>query len=268
MLLKVFPHWFVMLMYKPFFLDWNVLVIVIFRIFATIYIVSIFGDTIIDSKIKFFLSICIALLIFPFITYHQVILFSILGVLIFIKQIFIGFFIGWIINLILSITTVMGEIISLQVGLSFISSLNFSIYMNTSIISSLLNILLLLLFLSMNGHLLIIYLMAKSFDFIPINDFLFNIHYLFSFIQIFNQVFIFGVILSLPIIIIVFLLNISIGFLSKMSYQISVFYIGFPISILLSMMILLFSNVIIVNSLIYLIKYLLNFLLYSIRIYK
>ncbi|CAL4318364.1 Flagellar biosynthetic protein FliR [Buchnera aphidicola (Pterocallis alni)] len=257
-----------MFIYKPFLLDWNALVIVIFRIFSTIYIVSIFGDTIVDIKIKFFLSICIALLIFPFISYHQVILLSILGVLIFIKQIFIGFFIGWLINVILSITIVMGEIISLQIGLSCINSLNLSIYMNISTISSLLNMLLLLLFLSMNGHLLIIYLIAKSFDFIPINDFLFNIHYLFSFIQIFNKVFIFGVILSLPIIIIVFLLNILIGFLSKMSYPMSVFYIGFPISVLLSMMILLFSNAIIINSLIYLIKYLLNFLLYSLRTYK
>ncbi|WP_343187818.1 flagellar biosynthetic protein FliR [Buchnera aphidicola (Periphyllus koelreuteriae)] len=199
------------------------------RIFFFFYIVSIFNSNYFNMQTKIFLSFIISLIILPFIPLFQFNIFSLDGVLILLEQILIGILIGFSINLIFSISNVSGEIFSFQTGLSFSNFFNENVFLKSSIMSCFLNSLIIILFLSLDGHLWMISTIIKSFYIFPISFKFFDINILISIVKLFSLIFVNGIYIIFPIIIILFFLNLSLCFLNKFIPQLSIFSIGFSI---------------------------------------
>ncbi|CAL4318735.1 Flagellar biosynthetic protein FliR [Buchnera aphidicola (Eriosoma grossulariae)] len=201
------------------------------RILSLFYTAPIFSENCISYKIKIFLSIIISFLIFPFLPESHINFFSYHYCLIFIQQIIIGGFLGFIIKIVFSSVNMAGEIISALIGLSFSNYFDINSRNNLSSISRFLNILILFIFLTFNGHLWLISILSDSFHQIPIDHSVFNVKIFFILVQFSSLLFLNSLKLALPVIILLLILNCIMAFLNRISPQISIFSVGFPITL-------------------------------------
>ncbi|CAL4318350.1 Flagellar biosynthetic protein FliR [Buchnera aphidicola (Periphyllus testudinaceus)] len=199
------------------------------RIFFLFYTAPIFNSNYFSIQIKIFLSLMISLIIFPYFSLLSFHFLSLDSIIILLKQILIGILIGFSINLVLFITNISGEIFSFQTGLSFSNFFDENMLSRSSIMSVFLNSIIFLLFLSLDGHLWIIFTIVQSFYIFPIDFCVFDFHIFFYIVQFFSLILINGIHVIFPIIIFLFFLNISLLFLNKFIPQLSIFSIGFSI---------------------------------------
>ncbi|QCI19666.1 MAG: flagellar biosynthetic protein FliR [Buchnera aphidicola (Brevicoryne brassicae)] len=210
------------------------------RILSFFSIAPVFNDKLVSKKSKIILAVMISFLVSPFLPEVQTILFSYFGFLLLFQQILIGIVLGFIAQLLFVTANLAGEIIGLQMGLSFATFFNKSSYIGTTVISRLLNILIFLFFLVLNTHLYLISMLIDSFYSMPVDNYVLNSTIFFTLLQFFGHVFLNSVLFILPIIIILLMLSFIMSILNRLSPQISLFSIGFPLNLLVGMFSLYF----------------------------
>jgi flagellar biosynthetic protein FliR len=166
---------------------------------------------------------------------------SVAVVPIIIQEIAIGLSCGMILNICFSTVILAGEKIAATSGLAFASQVDPANGSQSPVISQFFSLFLLVLFFSLNGHLVIFELLYKSYETIPLgglNDFseIFELG-----IEASSTVYEQAVIIVLPIVSLLFLMNLGIGFITKSAPQLNLFSFGFPLTILGTFFALYFS---------------------------
>lgn len=209
------------------------------RILSFFSVVPIFNNKLFNKKSKIILSLMVSFLISPFLPETRITLFSYLGFLLLFQQMLIGIFLGFIVQLLITAINLSGEIIGLQMGLSFAVFFNNS-YIGTSVVSRFFNILILFFFLSLNVHLYFISVLIDSFYAMPINSYILNVNVFYALLMFSSHIFIDSISFILPIMIVLSTINSIMSILNRLSPQISIFSIGFPINLLSGITILYF----------------------------
>ncbi|QCI22546.1 flagellar biosynthetic protein FliR [Buchnera aphidicola] len=210
------------------------------RILSFFSAAPIFNDTLINKKNKIVLSGMISWLVFPFLPEIHTELFSYFGFLLLLQQILIGIVLGFTAQLLFVTVNLAGEIIGLQMGLSFATFFNSSSHIGTSIISRLLNIFSLLFFLVFNIHLYLISILIDSFYSMPIDSYFLNVSIFFILLKFVSCIFLNSILFVLPIIIILLSISFVMSLLNRLSPQISIFSIGFPLNLIVGILVLYF----------------------------
>lgn len=116
-------------------------------------------------------------------------------------------------------------------GLSFATFFDPGSRLNMPVLARFLDMLAMLLFLTFNGHLWLISLLVDSFHTLPINDQPLNANAFMALVKSAGLIFLNGMMLALPLIVLLLTLNMALGLLNRVSPQLSVFAIGFPITL-------------------------------------
>ncbi|WP_343152862.1 flagellar biosynthetic protein FliR [Buchnera aphidicola] len=219
------------------------------RIFSFIIIVPILGNKVINYKIKLLFSILISCCLESNTFNLNFSLFSSKGILILIEQILIGMIMGYFIVLIFSISRIAGEIISVQMGLSFSAIFDLNSRLNSLVLSRLISLFTNFLFLSLNGHLIVLQIIIRSFQILPIQNIFFEKKIFFNLVIFFNVVLLQSIMFIFPILISLLLINIIISFLNRICSQLSIFSIGIPTTLIVG--IIMLYNFIPIASLVY-----------------
>ncbi|MDF7679667.1 flagellar biosynthetic protein FliR [Enterobacteriaceae bacterium ESL0689] len=205
------------------------------RILALIGTAPIFNDKQVSKKVKIGLGGLIVILVAPTLPVVHVPIFSVSGLWLAIEQILIGIALGMTMQFAFAAIRLAGEIIGMQMGLSFATFFDPSGGPNMPVLARLFNLLSMLLFLSFNGHLWLISLLVDSFHTLPVAPQPFNGNGFLALAQLGSSVFTSGLLLALPLICLLLTLNIMLGLLNRMTPQLSVFVIGFPITMTIGM---------------------------------
>ncbi|CAL4326147.1 flagellar biosynthetic protein FliR [Buchnera aphidicola] len=208
------------------------------RILSFFSVAPIFNDKLINKKSKIVLSGIISSLISPFLPEVHATLFSYIGFLLLFQQILIGVVLGFTAQLLFATVNLSGEIIGLQMGLSFATFFNNNNHIGISIISRLLNIFFLFFFLVLNTHLYLISILIDSFYSVPIDDYFINTNIFFDLLNFSSHIFLNSILFILPVIIILLAIGFIMSLLNRLSPQISIFSIGFPLNLLIGMWVL------------------------------
>ena len=163
------------------------------------------------------------------------------GLLLFALQILIGLTMGFAMRLVFSAIDLAGTMISNQMGLGFATAYDPQSAAQTAVISEFLGMLALLIFLAINGHLMVIATLGESFALLPISA---NVIGDASWLNIANAggvIFSSGVLLSLPVVVALLIANIALGVLGRVAPQLNLMAIGFPITIVLGFSALIVS---------------------------
>ncbi|QCI20239.1 flagellar biosynthetic protein FliR [Buchnera aphidicola (Brachycaudus cardui)] len=208
------------------------------RILSFFSVAPIFNDKLINKKSKILLSGIISSLIFPFLPEVQTVLFSYVGFLLLTQQILIGIVLGFTAQLLFVTVNLSGEIIGLQIGLSFATFFNNNSHIGISIISRLLNIFFLFFFLVLNAHLYLISILIDSFYSIPIDGYFINKNIFFSLLNFSSHIFLNSILFVLPVMIVLLAISFIMSLLNRLSPQISIFSVGFPLNLLVGMLVL------------------------------
>ena len=153
-----------------------------------------------------------------------------------IQQVGIGLAIGFSARLIIAVMELAGEAIGLQMGLSFASFFDPTSGAQLSAVSRFLVQIFTLFFIVVNGHLIVLMAVIKSFDAFPVDG---------SFLQAVAQmrihelgsaVFSSALWIALPLVALLLFVNLTMGVIARIAPQLNVFSIGFPVTLTVGML--------------------------------
>jgi flagellar biosynthesis protein FliR len=203
------------------------------RMLALISTAPVFSEKSVSRTVKVGMALLLAVAIAPTLgPLPTVAPVSAAGLWILVQQILIGAAMGFSMKMVFAMVQAAGEYIGLQMGLSFASFFDPTSGGNTMVLARLLNVIAMLLFLAVDGHLALIEALAESFRTLPIADTPLAASGWFTLVSAGGQIFLNGLILALPLIATLLTLNLAMGILNRVSPQFSIFAVGFPITLL------------------------------------
>ncbi|PXY88514.1 flagellar biosynthetic protein FliR [Gilliamella apis] len=214
------------------------------RILALIMVAPIVGEKEVPNRLKIGLAMLIVILLpLPKLD-DNLTLYSLLGIWVIAQQIMIGIIIGFTVQLTFLTVRFAGELIGMQMGLGMATFYDPIGGPSTSVLSRLINIIALLIFLSLDGHLWLLYGLANSFEIIPISVSPLKANGHLALIETTGLLFSNGVMLALPLMTLLLIINLSLGLLNRITPQLSIFVVGYPLTLLCGLMMLsyLFST--------------------------
>ncbi|WP_287366172.1 flagellar biosynthetic protein FliR [Thauera sp.] len=154
-----------------------------------------------------------------------------IGLAIFGQQIFIGVAIGFMIRIVFAAVDMAGALIGMQMGLSFAIFFDPDAGGQTAVLSDFLNLIATLLFVAVNGHLLMIEALVRSFEWLPVGTEIVRAEGWGYIARAGLTVFAAGLLLSLPVIGVLLVANIALGVLTRAAPQLNLFAVGFPVTL-------------------------------------
>lgn len=206
------------------------------RMLALISTAPLFSEHAVPRTAKVGLAALLAIVIAPTLgALPSVPLVSAGGFWILIQQVLVGAAMGFSMRLVFAIVQAAGEYTGLQMGLSFASFFDPTSGGQTMVLARLLNVMAMLIFLALDGHLTLIMTLAESFGVLPIADAPLTAGGWYLLASAGSQIFSGGLMLALPIVATLLTLNLAMGILNRVSPQFSIFSVGFPVTLLAGM---------------------------------
>lgn len=203
------------------------------RVLALLAAAPPFNNVSISQRMRLFYGLAICMAIVPALPPMPAIApASARGLLLIAEQMMIGFAMGFALRLVFSALDLAGNIISWQMGLGFATAYDPQSASQTPVVSELIGMLALLIFLAINGHLMVLATLVESFSAIPVGTFPLRESWL-NLANAVGIVFSSGMLLALPIIVTMLITNIALGVLGRVSPQLNLIVIGFPVMIVL-----------------------------------
>lgn len=164
--------------------------------------------------------------------------FSIAALWLAMQQILIGIALGFTMQFAFAAVRTAGEFIGLQMGLSFATFVDPGSHLNMPVLARIMDMLAMLLFLTFNGHLWLISLLVDTFHTLPIGSNPVNSNAFMALAKAGGLIFLNGLMLALPVITLLLTLNLALGLLNRMAPQLSIFVIGFPLTLTVGIMLM------------------------------
>jgi flagellar biosynthetic protein FliR len=212
-----------------------------FRIAAMVMVAPIFSSNFVNARSRLLLALAVSIVVVPNIpsAVPQVEALSAEGLLIVAHQILIGACMGFMLQLLFNAFIVAGQIVAMQMGLGFASMVDPQNGVMVPVISQLYLVFVTLIFVSINGHLILIQVISESFTTLPIAASGLSPLDFRDVVAQASWMYAAGVIIALPAIGSLMMVNLAFGILSRAAPQISPFSIGFPMTIILGFVIML-----------------------------
>ncbi len=192
----------------------------------------------VPARIRVILSGAISFIVMPLLPpIPPVEMLSYTGIMIGVQQVAIGLTTGFILQMVFAAVIFAGQGIAYGMGLGFASMVDPLNGQQVPVISQIYMISTTLLFLSLDGHLLLIQLLVNSFTSLPIGE-AFNMNDVWAIIAWSGRIFSDGLLLSMPVIISLLLVNVIFGVASKSAPQLQIFSVGFPITLMLGILLI------------------------------
>ena len=153
------------------------------------------------------------------------------AVLAVVQQLLIGLSLGFAVRIVFAAVEFAGEMIGLQMGLNFAGFFNPMTGGDATATSRFFSIAVSWLFIVIGGHLMLIAAVVQSFDAFPVGP------EPFAFLRAVQpqvwgaEVFRLGLWIALPMIAMLLFVNLVLGIISRVAQQMSIFSIGFPITV-------------------------------------
>ncbi|MHB8111451.1 MAG: flagellar biosynthetic protein FliR [Syntrophorhabdaceae bacterium] len=213
--------------------------LVFFRVAAVIFMIPLFSSRMISAIFKGGISLLITYLLFDLVkTSFPVGQDPFMLFILSIKEIFIGAVIGFMVRLVFMSASMSAEIISLQSGLSFARFMDPTTMSQVSILEQIKNLIAILIFFVMDAHHMLIKGIAYSLEQLPIGSASLNSSLAGYLVTATGSIFGAAFRIGAPIIITLFLVELSFGILSRMIPQANVFVDAIPVKILITVLML------------------------------
>ena len=221
--------------------------LLIVRIGALFAAAPVLSATAVSLPIRIALTMALALAIASSVKIPEVDLLSPVGALTLVREVLLGAAIGLVFQLAFAAINVAGEQMAGAMGLGFAAMMDPQTGAQSPVISQFLSILLTMVFLVTEGHHIMLRLLAASYEALPIGTD-FNTDMFVGIVKAGTLIFTAALLIAAPVIFLIFLTNIIVGFMTRVAPQMNIFSIGFTITIFMGLAVLLVSLPTIGNS--------------------
>ena len=207
------------------------------RVLGVIASAPIFSHNSIPNQVKLGIGIMLTLVIMPTLPpLPQFEIFSFQGLLILVQQLVTGLAIGFSMRLVFSAVDMAGQLIGMSMGLGFASFYDPQSQGQSTAVNQFLVLLAMLIFLGLDGHLMIVTALANSFISMPIG--LSGGINPMKIAMWGETIFSAGLLLALPAVVALLITNMALGILTRTAPQLNLFGIGFPVTLSVGFVIL------------------------------
>ncbi len=152
------------------------------------------------------------------------------------QQVAVGLAIGFAVRIVFAAVELAGEIIGLQMGLNFASFFDPASNAQVSAVARFFGHMTMLLFVVINGHLLILMAVIKSFDQFPVDgNFLESLARM-RLHELGASLFSSALWIALPMIALLLFVNLTLGIISRVAPQMNIYAVGFPVTLTVGML--------------------------------
>lgn len=212
------------------------------RILGLIAAAPVFGHTRVPITVKLALGLALAVVIAPVVPAREAVQpASMAGLLILGQEMLIGVGMGFVMRIVFGAVEMAGEISSMTMGLGFATFFDPNSQGRSSAIAQFLSLVATLLFLTVNGHLVLLEALAESFFTAPVSALPMGAAGMKYVADWGAKIFSAGVQLSLPIVAALLITNVALGILTRAAPQLNLFGIGFPITLGAGLLVLVVS---------------------------
>ncbi len=206
------------------------------RVLAVFTTAPIFSSRAIPIRAKVALAFFVALAAQASLPEMPVIGFNDPGVLaVVVQQVGVGLAIGFAVRVVFAAVELAGEVVGFQMGLNFAAFFDPTIGAQSSAVARFFAQMTSLLFLAMNGHLMVLFAINRSFHSFPVDqNFLetlaaMKLHHLGA------DLFASALWIALPMVGILMFTNLALGIVSRVAPQMNIFAVGFPITLVVGL---------------------------------
>ncbi|WP_114968320.1 flagellar biosynthetic protein FliR [Rhodoferax ferrireducens] len=148
-----------------------------------------------------------------------------------IQQVGIGLAIGFTVRLVFAAVELAGEVVGFQMGLNFAAFFDPSLNTQSSAVARFFGHMAAFLFVVMNGHLMVMMAVIKSFEAFPVDQNFLEALQKMKLYNLGSDLFASGLWIALPMIGMLMFANLALGIVSRVAPQMNIYAIGFPITL-------------------------------------
>ncbi|WP_341707129.1 flagellar biosynthetic protein FliR [Halopseudomonas sp.] len=211
---------------------------VLFRIASLLMTMPVLGTQLLPVRVRLYFALALTVLIAPQV--GEVPMLDALSLRTWVvigEQILIGAAMGFSLQLLFQIHVLAGQIIAMQMGLGFASMNDPTTGISVAVVAQVFTMLVTLLFLAMNGHLVVLEVLTESFTTLPIGDSLGRLDFQ-ALVLRFSWVLATAILIGLPAITALLIVNIAFGVMMRAAPQLNIFSIGFPLTLVFGLFIM------------------------------
>jgi flagellar biosynthetic protein FliR len=203
------------------------------RISALLLAAPIFGASSVPVRARLLLAVFVTALVVPSLnSTPSVDALGPAGLLVALQQVMIGLAMGFVIQMMFASVVIAGQSLAMTMGLGFAMTVDPQNGVQVPVLSQLYIILATLVFLAVNGHLLLIQFLVDSFTYLPVGLSGWRDDFGLDVVLWASQMFMSALLMALPALISILVINIAFGVITRAAPQLNIFAVGFPVTIL------------------------------------
>jgi flagellar biosynthetic protein FliR len=211
------------------------------RIGGCLMVAPVFSARYIPVRGRLILAAAITILVAPLLPAPNVLAFSGEGFVILVQQLLIGIAFGFAISLIFDAIALAGQLLANSMGLSFAFNMDPIHGASTPVVAQLYTILVTLTFLVLNGHLTLLQVLIDSFNSLPVGTSGLGAEGMWQICLWGSQLFSGGLLVALPGVTALLVVNLAFGVVSRAAPSLNLFAIGFPVTLVCGLAIMIYG---------------------------
>jgi flagellar biosynthetic protein FliR len=163
-------------------------------------------------------------------------------ILLVIKEFAIGLVLGYLSYLIITSIYLAGQMIDMHIGFGMVSVFDPISNIQIPVNANFYFILTMLIFLTIDGHHLLIYTLTDSFTMLPIGSpMVYNENMVDFVVKLFGSIFAISFKIAAPVTAAILVVDVALGIIAKAVPQVNVFIIGLPLKIFIGLIVIFFT---------------------------
>jgi flagellar biosynthetic protein FliR len=207
------------------------------RIGACFMAAPVFGAHFVPARVRLLLAGAVTLIVAPLVPAPQVAPFSGAGIVVTVQQVIIGLATGFALQLVFDALTMGGQLLSNMMGLSFAFNVDPLRGASTPVVGQMYMLLVTLTFLALNGHLILIEILAQGFTTLPAGAAGLDGTVLWNLVAWGGQLFSGALTVALPGMTALLVVNLAFGMMSRAAPTLNLFAVGFPVTLIAGLVI-------------------------------
>jgi flagellar biosynthetic protein FliR len=211
------------------------------RIGACLMVAPVFGTSFVPARSRLILAAAITLLVAPLLPVTNVAPLSAVGFGIVAQQMLIGVAMGFVVQIVFDALAMSGQLLANSMGLSFAFNVDPLRGASTPVLGQFYSIIVTLTFLALNGHLALLEVLVDGFRSLPIGIDGIGADGLWQVTLWGGQIFRGAMLVSLPGVTALLIVNLAFGVVSRAAPALNLFAIGFPVTLVCGLVIVMFG---------------------------
>ena len=209
------------------------------RIGACLMVAPMFGARFVPARTRVILAVAITALVVPLIPAPTIAAFSPQGFMVVLQQLLIGVALGFALQVVFDALALAGQLLANSMGLSFAFNIDPLRGSSTPALGQLYVILATLTFLALGGHLALIEMLVAGLHSMPIGVEGLGQQGLWALVLWGGELFSGAIGIALPGVTALLIVNLAFGVVSRAAPSLNLFSVGFPVSLIVGMLVIL-----------------------------